>query len=139
MISSESIGLEEAQRALDAIFAALTERDNPVAVAICDAHGDLICCARADGAAARMGRRSRAKAYSAVTLGMDTVIFRDQVLKAEGRTLDDWGDPNLTSLQGGLAITHHGQVVGGIAMSGNSTQRDEALARVGLAAIGLSE
>ncbi|MEA2642488.1 MAG: glc operon protein GlcG [Chloroflexota bacterium] len=137
MNTHESIGLEEARRALNTILAATTERDNPVAIAVTDAHGDLICCARQDGAAARMVRRARAKAYSASTLGMDTVIFRDTVVKAEGRTLEDWGDPMLTSLQGGLVVKSHGKVVGGIALSGNSTKRDEQLARIGLTAMGL--
>lgn len=137
MIAFESIGQQEAQRAIDAILGAVTERDNPVAIAVVDAHGDLICALRQDGAAARMGRRSRAKAYSAATLGMDTVAFRDRVLKAEGRALNDWGDPGLTALQGGLVARSGGKVVGAIAMSGNSTQRDEELARIGLAAMGL--
>ncbi len=138
MNTTESIGIEEARRAMNAILAATTERDNPVAIAITDAHGDLICCARQDGAGARMVRRARAKAYSAATLGMNTVVFRDQVLRAEGRTLDDWGDPQLTSLQGGLVVKRNGKVLGGIAMSGNSTQRDEQFSRVGLAAMGFS-
>lgn len=133
MITTESIGPEEARQAIEAILAAVTDQDNPVAIAITDAHGDLIACLRQDGAAARMVRRSRAKAYSAATLGMDTVVFRDQ-MKADGRTLDDWGDPRLTSLQGGLVIRHHGRVVGGIAMSGNTTKRDQELAGIGLAA-----
>jgi glc operon protein GlcG len=138
MITTESIGIEEARRAMNAILAATTEQDNPVAIAITDSHGDLICCARQDGAGARMVRRARAKAYSAATLGMNTVVFRDQVLRAEGRTLDDWGDPQLTSLQGGLVVKRDGKVLGGIAMSGNSTKRDEQLSRVGLAAMGFS-
>jgi uncharacterized protein GlcG (DUF336 family) len=82
--------------------------------------------------------RARSKAYSAARLGRDTVEFRDSVVKAEARTLDDWGDPMLTTLQGGLAVRAGGVVVGGIAMSGNTTMRDEALARVGLEAMGLS-
>src|SRR5207244_9192745 len=61
MIKCESIGIEEARRAIDAILAAVIETDSPVAIAIVDAHGDLICSLRSDGAAARMGRRSRAK------------------------------------------------------------------------------
>ena len=137
MITHESIGLAEARRAVEAILAAVTPQDNPVAIAITDAHGDLISSLRQDGASARMSRRSRAKAYSAATLGMDTVVFRDDVLKAEGRALDDWGDPRLTALQGGLAILRHGKVVGGIAMSGNSTNRDETLAGIGRAAMRL--
>jgi glc operon protein GlcG len=138
MITNESIGLEEARRALNTVFAAVTERDNPIAIAITDAHGDLICSARQDGAGPRMVRRSRAKAYTAATLGMNTVNFRDKVLRAEGRTLDDWGDPNLTSLQGGLVIKSNGKVVGGIALSGNTTKRDEQFARIGLNAMGFT-
>ena len=137
MFEIQSLGLEEAQRAKDAIFAAFTGSDNPGALAITDEHGVEVLCARVDGAPARMLGRARAKAYTAARIGMDTVVFRDQVVKAANRTLDDWGDPKLTTLQGGLTIKANGKVIGGIAMSGNSTIRDEALARVGLEAMGI--
>jgi uncharacterized protein GlcG (DUF336 family) len=130
-----NLGLGEAERACDAILAALTPTDNPIALAIADAHGVPILLMRQDGAPARMLSRARAKAYSAAMLGLDTVEFRDRQVKAKQRTLDDWGDPSLTTLQGGLAIQANGRVVGGIAMSGNTTIRDEALARIGLQAI----
>ena len=137
MFETKSIGLEEAMKAKDAIFGAFTNADNPGALCITDAHGAEVLCARVDGAPARMLGRARAKAYTAARIGMNTVDFRDNVVKANGRTLDDWGDPKLTTLQGGLAVRSGGQVVGGIAMSGNSTIRDEALARVGLEAMGV--
>ena len=70
-------------------------------------------------------------------MGLDTVVFRDQHVKARRRNLSDWGDPMLTTLQGGLAVRSHDTVVGGIAMSGNSTVRDEQLAHIGLRAMGL--
>ena len=80
--------------------------------------------------------RARAKAYTAARLGIDTVVFRDQFVKASNRSLGDWGDPKLTTLQGGLVIkSNNNDVIGGIAMSGNSTMRDEALARIGLQAL----
>jgi uncharacterized protein GlcG (DUF336 family) len=94
---------------------------------------------RQDGAPARMLSRARAKAYTAANLGLDTVVFRDRHMKAKQRTLNDWGDPMLTTLQGGLAVRSDGKVVGGIAMSGNTTTRDEALARIGLDAMELSQ
>jgi uncharacterized protein GlcG (DUF336 family) len=65
------------------------------------------------------------------------VVFRDRHVTARRRTLDDWGDPMLTTLQGGIVIRASGAVVGGIAMSGNTTVRDEALAKIGLDAMGL--
>ena len=130
--------LAHAERARDAILSALTPTDSPIALAIADAHGVPVLLLRQDGAPTRMLSRARAKAYTAATVGLDTVEFRDSVVKAKARTLDDWGDSMLTTLQGGLVVRSAGAVVGGIAMSGNTTIRDEALAGIGLAAIGFS-
>ena len=137
MFQQHRLGLAEAERARDAILAAVTATDSPVALAIADEHGVPILLMRQDGAPARMLGRARSKAYTAANLGLDTVIFRDEHVKARQRTLDDWGDPMITTLQGGIAIKASGKVVGGIAMSGNSTIRDEALAKIGLDAMGL--
>lgn len=137
LFQQQRLGLAEAERARDAILAAVNKTDNPIALAIADEHGQPILLLRQDGAPARMLGRARAKAYTAAMLGLDTVEFRDQHVKARQRTLDDWGDPMITTLQGGLTIKVNGQTVGGIAMSGNTTMRDEALARIGLDAMGL--
>src|SRR5215510_6951677 len=137
MFSQERLGLAEAERARDAILGALTATDNPVALAIADEHGVPVLLLRQDGAPARMLSRARAKAYTAANLGLDTIVFRDEHVKAKQRSLADWGDAMLTTLQGGLTIVYDGQVVGGIAMSGNTTTRDEVLARGGCAAMGL--
>src|SRR5687767_525799 len=137
MFNAQKLGLDEAERARDAILAALTPTDAPIALAIADEHGVPILLLRQDGAPARMLSRARAKAYTAANLGLNTVDFRDRHVKAKQRTLSDWGDPSITTLQGGLAIRLGNAVVGGIAMSGNTTLRDEALAHVGLQAMGL--
>jgi uncharacterized protein GlcG (DUF336 family) len=137
MFQQHRLGLAEAERARDAILAGLTATDSPIALAVTDEHGVPILLLRQDGAPPRMLGRARAKAYTAANIGLDTVAFRDQELKAKQRMLDDWGDQMITALQGGLVIKYGGVVVGGIALSGNTTPRDEALARVGLAAMGL--
>jgi uncharacterized protein GlcG (DUF336 family) len=137
VFDQQRLSLAEAERARDAILAALTPADNPIALAIADEHGVPILLLRQDGAPPRMLSRARAKAYTAAQLGLDTVVFRDQHVKGTQRTLTDWGDPMLTTLQGGLAVRAGTSVVGGIAMSGNSTVRDEQLARIGLHAMGL--
>jgi glc operon protein GlcG len=137
MFNAQKLGLDEAERARDAILAALTPTDAPIALAIADEHGVPILLLRQDGAPARMLSRARAKAYTAANLGLNTVDFRDRHVKAKQRSLSDWGDPLITTLQGGLAIRVGNAVVGGIAMSGNTTLRDEALAHVGLQAMGL--
>ena len=135
MFQQLKLGLAEAECARDAILGALTPNDSPAALAIADDHGVPILLLRQDGAPARMLSRARAKAYTAANLGIDTVSFRDAHVKATQRTLNDWGDPMITTLQGGLPIKIDGRVIGGIAMSGNTTARDEALAHIGLAAI----
>jgi glc operon protein GlcG len=137
MFQQHRLGLTEAEHARDAILAALSATDSPGALAIADEHGVPILLMRQDGAPARMLSRARAKAYTAANLGLETAVFRDEHVKAKQRTLDDWGDPMITTLQGGLPITVNGAVVGGIAMSGNTTVRDEALARIGLEAMRL--
>jgi glc operon protein GlcG len=137
MFQQQRLGLAEAERARDAILGALTDSDQPVALAIADEHGVPILLMRQDGAPSRMLSRARSKAYTAANLGLDTVVFRDQHVKAKERSLNDWGDPLITTLQGGIAIIVNGQVVGGIAMSGNTTIRDEALAEIGLKAMGV--
>lgn len=137
MFQRESLGLAEAERARDAILGALTN-DNPIALAIADDHGVPILLFRQDGAPDRMLSRARAKAYTAANVGLDTVEFRDNDVRGNRRTLDDWGDPMIVSLQGGIAIRHNGKVIGSIAMSGNSTIRDEALAAIGLEAMGVT-
>jgi uncharacterized protein GlcG (DUF336 family) len=138
MFQQNRLGLADAQRARDAILQALTATDSPAALAIADEHGVPILLLRQDGAPARMLSRARAKAYTAAMLGRDTVEFRDNAVKATQRTLEDWGDPMITTLQGGLTVRCDGSVVGGIAMSGNTTIRDEALARIGLDAMGFA-
>ena len=138
MFTRKSLGLDDAKLALDAILGALTPADNPIALAVADDQGVSVLCLRQDGAPPRMLRRARAKAYTAASLGMDTVAFRDDVVKATSRTLDDWGDPMITALQGGLTVRSAGAVVGGIALSGNTTIRDEGLARIGLEAMGVA-
>jgi glc operon protein GlcG len=137
MFQRESIGIKDAEKARDAIIAALNATDNPIALVIADDRGAPVLLYREDGAPARMLRRARAKAYTSANLGVNTVDFRDNEIKAKNRTLNDWGDPMITSLQGGIAIINKGNVVGGISMSGNTTIRDEALAQIGLDAMGL--
>jgi glc operon protein GlcG len=139
MFQQYRLGLVDAERARDAILSALTPNDSPVALAIADEHGTPILLLRQDGAPARMLSRARAKAYTAANLGLDTVVFRDAHVKARQRTLNDWGDPMITTLQGGLSVKLQGKVIGGIAMSGNTTARDEALAHIGLQAMGLQQ
>jgi glc operon protein GlcG len=105
-----------------------------MSVVVADANGDPICCARMDGAPERTLRFAFRKAYTAAVMGRDTVVFK-QLLQDQQRSLQDYGDPMFTTLQGGVVVKVDGEVVGGFAVGGNSTARDEEIARIGLQAL----
>ena len=57
MLPQLSLGLDEAQRAIAAVFEQAKLDGRAVAVAVVDNHGELIACARMDGAHARVLRQ----------------------------------------------------------------------------------
>ncbi len=136
MVPQLSLGLEEAERAIAAVFEQATKDGRAVAVAVVDNHGELIAGARMNGAHARVLRHAIRKAYTAATMGRDTVAFKKDMQDA-GRRLIDYGDPSLTTLQGGLVVRVDKQIVGAIASGGSPRQRDVEMAKIGLEAMGL--
>lgn len=129
----QSIGIEEARRAVAATLGAMVARDKPIAVVVADENGEPVYAERMDGATANDLRQAERKAYTAAFMARDTRGYREQLLH-DGRTLADWSDPMMTTLTGGLTIGERRAVFGAIGVHGNSAVRDEQLARVGLAA-----
>jgi glc operon protein GlcG len=136
MLQQLSLGLEDAQRAIAAVFEQAQKDGRAVAVAVVDNHGELIACARMDGSHARVLRHAIRKAYTAAVMGRDTLAFKDDMEKA-GRTLTDYGDSSLTTLQGGLVVRSGKQVVGAIAAGGSARERDVEMAQIGLKVLGI--
>jgi glc operon protein GlcG len=87
-----------------------------------------------DGAPARVMTHAIRKAYTAAVMGRDTLKFKAD-LATRGGNLAEWGDARLTTLQGGVVVRVNGQVVGGLGVGGNTTERDTAIAQVALAAL----
>ena len=136
MLPQLSLGLYEAQRAIAAVFEQARIDGRAVAVAVVDNHGELIACARMDGAHARVLRHAIRKAYTAAVMGRDTLAFKKDMQDA-GRTLSDYDDGSLTTLQGGLVVRVDKQIVGAIASGGSPRQRDVDMAKIGLDALKL--
>lgn len=134
MFQRTSLGLDDAQRAIAAAVAEAKNDGRPMAVAVVDASGDLISCARMDGAHERVLRFAIRKAYTAAIMGRDTTGFKAE-LAERARTLDDYGDPLFTTLQGGVPVSVNKEVVGGVAVGGNNPDRDKAIALVAAQAI----
>lgn len=137
VITRHMLGLDEAQRAIDAVVREAERDGRPMSVAVTDSYGELIACFRMDGSHPRVLRHAIRKAYTSGIMHRGTVEFKEQG-RERGLDLDDWGDARLTTLQGGLAVRHEGEVVGAIGVGGNTIERDSEVCRVAVAATGLS-
>ena len=137
MLQLQTLDLAEAQRAVAAALEEAKKDGRPMAVAVADVHGDIICCARMDGAHARVLRHAVRKAYTAAVMQRNTLRFKADLKERDGN-LDEWGDMQLTTLQGGKIVVCNSKVVGAVAVGGNSLQRDEEIAEIAVKAIGCS-
>ncbi len=137
MAEKPYIDFNQAQEAMKAIIDAATNPVvMPVAIAIVDDAGNMVAYAQMDNVRLYARRHAFRKAYTAAVMGMDTGPHGEQ-LKERGRTVSDYGDPNLTPGIGGVVVrSKDGLIMGGIGVGGYLA-RDEELAQIGLDAMGL--
>jgi glc operon protein GlcG len=134
MYQRESLGIEEAKAAIEAILGeALKKPAQPVAVAVVDNRGELISYARMDGANQFNETMSLRKARTAALVGIDTSVF-GQALPSLKINITDFGGCDVTIVPGGVSVSKPGggPLVGAIGVSGRMAEEDEILARVGL-------
>lgn len=126
------MALEDAAApAIDAIVAAAKEAGFVVAIAICDAHGDLIAAYRMPGSRPRWMRATIRKAYTAAVMDRDTDLFHEEVVRRQLQ-LAYYGDAMFTGLPGGIVVTDAGgETIVGIGVTGPTRGRDAELARAG--------
>jgi uncharacterized protein GlcG (DUF336 family) len=117
--------------AADVVFAEARRDGRVMAIAVTDEAGALVFGLRMPGCPARVLTHAIRKAYTAAVMQRDTSTFRDEDVDRQ-KTLADWGDPMLTHLVGGVVIRRGGEWFGGVAVGGNSTERDDAIARLAL-------
>lgn len=118
--------------ALDAIRQAVEARGKSAAIAIADAHGELIAFVRCDGALLGSGPLAINKAFTAARLDRPTRVL-GETLRARGTDVAFYGDPRYVGFGGGLPVRIDGVAIGAVAVSGLSDEEDEALAAMGVA------
>jgi len=146
MYQKKILGLEEARAAVDAVIAEASKKpDQPIAVAVVDDHGGLICFAKMDKSRPLFIHMAMNKAYTAASWGRATLAL-EKMQREHGWELAIWGDSRYAMLQGGVCIKESagqelppdaGTVLGGIGVSGRLDEEDERLAFVGLRALNL--
>ena len=127
-----------AQAAAAAAVRAAASQGLRVNVALVDASGVLAGFLRMPGAPLHSVEIAIDKAYTAVSFGLATSRWTE-VLRTHSAAVREGllQRPRFVAFGGGLPIFEEGRLIGGIGVSGASEQQDEALARAGLAALGL--
>jgi uncharacterized protein GlcG (DUF336 family) len=117
--------------AVQVVFQEAENDGKDMAFAVVDEAGGLIFGSRTEMCATRVLTHAIRKAYTSAIMRRDTIAFRDEDKERE-KTLADWGDTNLTHLVGGVTIKIGDEWYGGMAVGGNSTERDDEVARIAL-------
>jgi glc operon protein GlcG len=131
--SFSTIDYSEAQRALALILEKATQMQKAASIAVADAHGDLICFARMDGAPVSSIQIAMNKAWTAARERKPTKDIGEKVKHPErGHDISYYGDPKYVGWGGGVPIFKNGEVVGAVGVSGLSSSEDIALATLGV-------
>jgi glc operon protein GlcG len=137
MRTLHTIDHAEAKRAVDLIVERAAQMQKVASVAVADAHGDLICFARMDGAPVSSIRIAMNKAWTAARERKPTREIGEKVKHPEkGHDIAYYGDPNYVGWGGGIPVWKNGEVVGAVAVSGLSSNEDVVLATLGAELIG---
>jgi len=133
MRTIHTIDYPEAKRAVDRIVGKAGQMQKAAVVAVADAHGDLICLARMDGAPVSSVQVATNKAWTAARERKPTREIGEKVKHPEkGHDISYYGDPKYVGWGGGIPVWKDGEVVGAVAVSGLSSNEDIALATLGV-------
>ena len=129
-----SINLEQAKRALAAAEAEARKNNWPVAIAVVDNAGQLVAFVRIDNTQTAGVQVAQDKAVSAAMYRRPTKVFQDVLAKGG----DGWRILQLrgaSPVEGGVPIVSDGKIIGGIGVSGVTSEQDGVVAAAGAAVL----
>ena len=133
MRSKTVLNLADAQQILAAAREEANGRNWAVTIAVVDDAGLLLLLERADGARPQTAEVATLKARSAAVTHRPGKAWEDSVKQRPGVV----NFPDAFPIQGGVPIIYHGDVIGGVGVSGVQSHEDEQVALAGIAALGL--
>lgn len=131
MYQSTNLSHIDALKIITAIQQELEKANKGAAIAVADAHGELIAFLRTDGCKLPSLTIAINKAFTAAREGVESKAVGEQS-RQQGFPMTNFGDLRYTAWGGGLPIRHEGKVIGAVGVSGLSEGEDIALARLGL-------
>ena len=119
---------------------ARTRGARPLAVVVLDAGGNMVACAREDGASFGRLKLAEGKAWGSLSLGFGSRTLSERVALAPAffNAAASLLDGRLLPSPGGLLLFHDDQPIGAIGASGDTGDVDEACAMAAAISAGLS-
>ena len=139
-VPQRCIGWQAAHAAAGAAAAEAARLGTAVNIALVDPAGLLAAFVRMPGAPLHSVEIAIDKAYTAASFGLPTSRWH-VALDGHSPAVRDGllRRPRFVAFGGGLPVLEGGERIGGIGVSGGSEAQDEAIARAGLAALGLRD
>ena len=125
-----NVSHEQARKALAGAIAEARKMNLPMAVAVVDTAGQLVAFERMDNTQSGSINVAQDKASSAAMYRRPTKVFQD-VLAAGGVGLRILMLRGANAVEGGLPISVDGKIIGGIGVSGGSSEQDGVVAKAG--------
>lgn len=119
----------DATRMVDAIRARLDDKQLGAAVAVVDAHGELLAFLRTDNCRLSCITVAINKAYTAAREQGDSKKLGDEA-RLRGFPLTNFGELRYVTWGGGVPVRSGGEVVGAVGVSGLSEEDDTELAQL---------
>ena len=135
MYQSTNLSHVDALKIVSAIQAELEKGNKGAAIAVVDAHGELLAFLRTDGCKLPSITIAINKAFSAAREGKESRAIGDASIE-EQFPMTNFGDLRYTAWGGGVPIKVNGKIVGGVGVSGLPEQEDMVLARMGAGLFG---
>jgi glc operon protein GlcG len=127
-----SLGHAEAMKIIDTLRQELDKENKGAAVAVVDAHGELIAFLKTDGCRLSSINIAINKAFTAARERQESKAVGDES-RERPFPMTNYGDLRYTAWGGGVPIFYQGEVIGAIGVSGLTEAEDMVLARMGAA------
>jgi uncharacterized protein GlcG (DUF336 family) len=129
------LSLATAKRIMAAAEAEALANGWPMAIAVVDSGGHLVLFQKGDQANLGAVALAQRKASSAVQFRRATKVFEELITGAPGGVRLLSLGPELVTVEGGVPLMQHGQVVGAIGVSGMQSFQDGQVAAAGVRAL----
>jgi glc operon protein GlcG len=134
MYQTDNLSHADALKLISAIQTELEKEQKGAAIAVADAHGELLAFLRTDGCPLASINIAINKAFTAARERKESFAV-GQASREAPFPMTNFGDLRYIGWGGGVPITHNGKVIGAVAISGLPEAEDMVLARMAAALI----